>query len=226
MMPWSKILLLISFILYDQVACSGSFSSVEIDDSIREAAAFSVSQFASTSHSTDRLILGRIFAAEKQVVAGIKYAIELEILGEGKSYLMAMTVYKALDEHMELVETSRLFSVSSAHTDALGFEHGKESGAGGFKRANAGDKDVRAAAVEYARHIEGLEKDATLLICKADLMSVNGVMYRLKIGITDCQSSHVRSGVVYQDPEGKLRVTQGAHSATLRPVAHKLFATE
>ncbi|MEI6279435.1 MAG: cystatin domain-containing protein [Verrucomicrobiae bacterium] len=84
----------------NQPALAGGYSPAEIDSEARKVAEFAVKAQAKASGSPLRLV--KILKAERQVVAGLNYRLEIEVT-DGSNHLKAhAVVWRKLDGSLAL----------------------------------------------------------------------------------------------------------------------------
>ena len=79
----------------NQAALAGGYSPAEIDSEVRKVAEFAVKTRAETTGKPLRLV--KILNAERQVVAGLNFRIEIEVAGGSKHLKARAVVWKKLD---------------------------------------------------------------------------------------------------------------------------------
>jgi len=84
----------------DQPALAGGYSPAEIDSEVRKVAEFAVKTQAGTSGRPLRLV--KILKAERQVVAGLNYRLEIEVADGSKNRKALAVVWKKLDGSLAL----------------------------------------------------------------------------------------------------------------------------
>lgn len=78
----------------------GGFSKAEFDGETRAAAAFAVGEISKKENAP--LELKRIISAERQVVAGLNYWLELDLTKSNQPFRVRAVVWRKLDGSMEL----------------------------------------------------------------------------------------------------------------------------
>lgn len=78
----------------------GGFSEVKPDEETRATANFAVGEISKKLH--EPLALKAVVAAERQVVAGLNYRLELDLTKNNQSYRVRAIVWRRLDGTMEL----------------------------------------------------------------------------------------------------------------------------
>ncbi len=78
----------------------GGFSEVKVDAETRAVVNFAVGAVSKKLH--EPLVLKRIVSAERQVVAGLNYRLELDLTKNNQPYRVRAIVWRRLDGTMEL----------------------------------------------------------------------------------------------------------------------------
>lgn len=78
----------------------GGFSKAEFDSETRVVAAFAVGEISKKENAP--LELKRIISAERQVVAGLNYRLELDLTKNNQPFRVRAVVWRKLDGSMEL----------------------------------------------------------------------------------------------------------------------------
>lgn len=79
----------------------GGFSKVEIDAETRAAAVFATQEISKKMN--EPLELKAVASAERQVVAGLNYRLELDVTKNNRPFLVRAVVWRKLDGTMELI---------------------------------------------------------------------------------------------------------------------------
>jgi len=83
-----------------QPPLAGGYSPAEIDPGVRDVASFAVSARADATGKPLRLI--KILKAERQVVAGLNFRLELEVTDGNRQTRVRAVVWKKLDRTLVL----------------------------------------------------------------------------------------------------------------------------
>lgn len=84
----------------DRPVLSGGYSPAEIDSEVGNVAAFAVKSQAQAIGRSLRLV--KILKAERQVVAGLNYRLEIEVADGSKKFAAHAVVSKKLDGSLAL----------------------------------------------------------------------------------------------------------------------------
>ena len=84
----------------DQPAVCGGYSPAEIDTEVRKVAEFAVKSQAKANGTPLRFV--KILKAERQVVAGLNYRLEIEVADGSKHLKARAVVWKKLDGSLAL----------------------------------------------------------------------------------------------------------------------------
>lgn len=175
------------------------------DPEVREVAEFATKMYNSMSNSIEQFEKGRIVSATKQVVAGKNFVLDMELVGNSNTVFIRFEVFVNLSGEMELSSQETYFTMRPKHTSII---QESENIVGGYHQKEAENAEVRSAAVEFTRTMpETVERNAVMVVCKAETQVVNGINYRLTIGFGDCNEPNTRSGVVYKPFNGDYKVS-------------------
>ena len=84
----------------DQPALAGGYSPAEIDSEVRKVAEFAVKTQAESTGRPIRLV--KILKAERQVVAGLNFRLDLEVADGSKHHKARAVVWQKLDGSLAL----------------------------------------------------------------------------------------------------------------------------
>ena len=90
----------------DHPALAGGYSSAEIDSEVRTVAEFAVKTQGKSTGRPLKLI--KILKAERQVVAGLNYRLEIEVADGSKPLKARAVVWKKLDGSLALTSWESL----------------------------------------------------------------------------------------------------------------------
>jgi len=90
----------------DQPALAGGYSPAEINSEVRKIAEFAVKTQGKATERPLRLV--KILKAERQVVAGLNYRLEIEVADGSKHLKARAVVWKKLDGSLALTSWEKL----------------------------------------------------------------------------------------------------------------------
>lgn len=92
------------FLSLGQVLPTGRPGSYQVTEAgkqgVQAAAAFAVAQ--QSKNEGNKLELKKVSQAQQQVVAGMNYQLQLQVIRKGKEATAKATVFRGLDSHFEL----------------------------------------------------------------------------------------------------------------------------
>jgi len=141
-----------------------------------------------------------------------QFELEVEFKGSmGATKLEHVEASRGADGDVELLAASTRFVIKTREEaqDAQKEEGGAAGGgvpglSGGFQApSDPNSPQIRSAAVELARVISHLEEGARLVVCSASQQVVNGINYKLDLGLGGCDDSNTHfKGTVYRSFQG------------------------